>query len=55
MAKDKEQTFADGVQKMAEKLKTYYTNVNGATSPALTVYHIEQIEKEILEGLNDAE
>lgn len=44
-----EEIKADTVRKMADRLKTYYGKLSGNTSPILTVYHIDQITKEILE------
>lgn len=44
-----EEIKAAAVQKMADRLKTYYGKLSGNTSPILTVYHIDQIAKEILE------
>ena len=41
---------ADAVRKFAERLKTYYNNLVGTTSPILTSYHIDQIANEMLEG-----
>ena len=44
-----EEIKAATVRKMADRLKTYYGKLSGNTSPILTVYHIDQIAKEILE------
>lgn len=41
---------ADTVRKMAERLKLYYNNLSGTTSPVLTAYHIDQVAKEMLDG-----
>lgn len=44
-----EEIKAATVRKMADRLKTYYGKLSGNTSPVLTVYHIDQIAKELLE------
>ena len=41
---------ADTIRKMAERLKLYYNNLSGTTSPVLTAYHIDQVAKEMLDG-----
>ncbi len=39
----------DTVRKFAKRLKEYYNELSGKTFPPLVAYHIEQIEKEMLE------
>lgn len=47
---DKEGIKANTVRKFADRLKTYYNTLGGATSGILTAYHIEQIANEMLGG-----
>jgi hypothetical protein len=36
---------ADTIRMFADRLKKYYSNLNGSTPTALTAFHIEQIKK----------
>lgn len=41
---------ADAITEFAERLKKYYNNLKGKTSPTLTAYHIDQIKQEMLQN-----
>lgn len=47
---DKDGIKTNTVRKFAEKLKTYYNNLTGTTSPILTAYHVDQIANELIGG-----
>jgi DNA-binding protein Fis len=47
--KEYQQGYEQGINDLADRLKTYYNNLNGTTSCGLVAYHIDQIRKEMLE------
>jgi hypothetical protein len=49
LEKEREAIKAEVVKEFAERLKTYYRNLD-KTAGALIEYHIDEIVKEMLEG-----
>ena len=46
-----EKGYKQGVLDFAERIKNYYSHLPGGTLPAAVEYHVEQIAKEMLEGV----
>ena len=51
LTEEKNKAYAQGVLDFAERIKNYYSHLPGGTLPAAVEYHVEQIAKEMLEGV----
>ena len=47
--------YKSGIMNFADRLKKYYNNLKGSTPTALTAFHIDQIEKELLNEKGEKE
>jgi hypothetical protein len=48
ISKEYQQGYEQGINDLADRLKTYYNHLTVGSFPYLIAYHIEEIKKELL-------
>ena len=48
MSEEYQQGYKQGINDLADRLKTYYNHLTVGSLPYLIAYHIEEIKKELL-------
>lgn len=48
-----ERAKAEAVTEFAARLQNFYKHLSGKTASGMVVYHIEQVKKEFIGGLNN--